>query len=316
MKSIYPRKNASVALFGKSVGVRKFFGIVPAVALFALAVPAAHGMTTVWAEGVSESDGWVDYNKDGNNDSQLCWAASSADIIDWWQKKASVAGVSIPTGTPTGSNIFPAFKETFGNVALGTNVGWEWYFSGYSSASKTYSGGAYWKDYVDSLNIPANGSLPGYIGFGQAYDVNEGDSNYANLVSTLTTKLEEGAGISLVIVPSNESSGHAVTLWGMEVDDGKLNKIYITDSDDGATKLAAYNVSFQTETVESGDGKETPITTWERTKIYLTNYYGGSYYISSWSSLSIAVPEPSAFGLFAGLVAIALAVAPRRRSRR
>lgn len=308
-------KKDKVGLFSEKTALaRKFFVGASAIALFALSGQEAQATTTIWMDGVSESSGWVDYNKSWDNDNLLCWAASSSNIIEWWQNKASAAGISIPAGTPT-SDIFSVFKSTFGDQAIGTDVGWEWYFTGYSGSTTSYSGGEYWKNYVDSLNLPANGSLPGYIDHGWAYNIYSTDTYYDTLVSTLTTKFEEGAGLSLVIVSSTDT-GHAVTLWGMEVDDGKLSKVYITDSDDSKSGLIAYDVNFQTETATEGDGKDTSITTWERTKIYLTNYYGGSYYISSWSSLSIAVPEPSAFGLLAGVGALALAVSRRRRSRK
>lgn len=43
----------------------------------------------VWAPGVSQSGGWVDYNKSVINngpmaDTAMCWAASSSNIIKWW----------------------------------------------------------------------------------------------------------------------------------------------------------------------------------------------------------------------------------------
>ena len=44
------------------------------------------GKTIVFAEGVSLTDGWYDVNKLTKNgdDIQMCWAASSANIIQWW----------------------------------------------------------------------------------------------------------------------------------------------------------------------------------------------------------------------------------------
>ena len=42
-----------------------------------------------WTEGVSETGGWYDANKidnsDGDADDNMCYAASAANVIAWWQ---------------------------------------------------------------------------------------------------------------------------------------------------------------------------------------------------------------------------------------
>lgn len=51
----------------------------------------AHAATAqAWAPGVSASSGWYDYNKAVINDgamadTAMCWAASSSNLISWWQ---------------------------------------------------------------------------------------------------------------------------------------------------------------------------------------------------------------------------------------
>ena len=45
--------------------------------------------TVIWAEGVSTAGGWYDVDKswDGT-DSMLCYAASAANLIAWWQQRS------------------------------------------------------------------------------------------------------------------------------------------------------------------------------------------------------------------------------------
>ena len=49
----------------------------------------ATGTGTVWANGVSETEGWYDANKNnnanGDADDNMCFAASAANLIAWWQ---------------------------------------------------------------------------------------------------------------------------------------------------------------------------------------------------------------------------------------
>ncbi|MBQ5665434.1 MAG: hypothetical protein IIV41_06155, partial [Akkermansia sp.] len=56
---------------------------------------------TLWVPGVNVKSGWIDYEKNeqkGDGDDYLCWAASAANIIDYWQRQYTV-----PAGTPTGA---------------------------------------------------------------------------------------------------------------------------------------------------------------------------------------------------------------------
>ena len=69
--------------------------------------------TTVWAKGVSAEGGWYDVNKQGPNDDNdgdknMCYAASAANLITWWQDSLTV----VPTGTPTDAeSVWTAYKN-------------------------------------------------------------------------------------------------------------------------------------------------------------------------------------------------------------
>lgn len=141
----------------------------------------ATGKTIVFAEGVTTASGWYDVNKVGagdNGDINMCWSASCANIIQWWQDRYVAAGNTLPEKAVTGpgaeglySN--PNYKYQLalmdlfhsewdnsvgGNVAMGI----EWYFNGrnieqYASAGSVavpYSEGGYFKDIWESQILP------------------------------------------------------------------------------------------------------------------------------------------------------------------
>ncbi len=56
----------------------------------------------VWVNGVDESGGWHDANKvngyDGEADDNMCYAASAANLIAWWQENSNLTS-SAPKGS-------------------------------------------------------------------------------------------------------------------------------------------------------------------------------------------------------------------------
>ena len=53
---------------------------------------------TVWADGVSESGGWYDVNKNspwnGDVDDLMCYAACAANLIAWWQQRSHLVSTA------------------------------------------------------------------------------------------------------------------------------------------------------------------------------------------------------------------------------
>ena len=45
----------------------------------------------IWVDGVTETSGWYDANKSGpdepDGDNDLCFAASAANLVAWWQER-------------------------------------------------------------------------------------------------------------------------------------------------------------------------------------------------------------------------------------
>ena len=60
------------------------------------------GKTIVFAEGVTLTSGWYDVNKKAqgdNGDINMCWAATSANMIQWFQDRYKAAGKTLPAGS-------------------------------------------------------------------------------------------------------------------------------------------------------------------------------------------------------------------------
>lgn len=314
---------------------RRFFVVPAALAACAL-VPAQLHAETVWAKGVSESSGWVDVNKSGDiysgPDSLMCWAASASSVIAWWQAQADMS--KSKTGTPaTASEIYSAFTNSFKNAGKGAEVAWKWYFGGCNLVSYNYdndfnisnpkTSGRYWEDYVKTVaDWPsADSDTPSWIQLGWLSDVSRDSLHADSAAEVLSGLLKQGAGISLLISYSDYNSGHAVTLWGMEYEGTEkgyeISKIYITDSDDYTLGLITKEVKYKTETISVAEDKDVPAYTWEKTTLLVDGVEG--VVLSAFDALLLAppssssVPEPSAFGLLAGTLALALVATRRRR---
>ena len=86
-------------------------GLTVGVATAADAVyDAATGTGTVWANGVSELGGWYDVNKssleDGHREANMCYAASAANLIAWWQNGEYGVSSEAPTDIDDIWNVF------------------------------------------------------------------------------------------------------------------------------------------------------------------------------------------------------------------
>ena len=69
---------------------------------------ASTGKTIVFADGVTLTSGWYDVNKKGagdNGDINMCWAATSANMIQWFQDHYKAAGKTLPAGATDGPGV-------------------------------------------------------------------------------------------------------------------------------------------------------------------------------------------------------------------
>lgn len=223
--------------------------------------PDPSNLVILFAEGVSRTSGWYDVNKkaQGNNgDINMCWAATSSNMIQWWQDRYVAAGNTLPSGATTGvgttsyTNYGPYELElmnmflTEWNNDKGCHAveAIPWYFEGVnygesaSAGSQAYplTAGGYWKDiwsgiypnlyheYNYMLNWYHNlytGSFLAWTGWDEA--CSESGPKYgtdAHLAFSNRVIEFLQRGISELTISLNSSGGlsHATTLWGCEYD--------------------------------------------------------------------------------------------------
>lgn len=262
---------------------------------------------SVWSYGVSESGGWKDYNKSWDGDSNMCWAASSSNIIDWWQENSAYARYAV-SGTPSGSGVWNTFSSSFTNYGGNQYYAYYWYFFGvYAPYEYNYSGS--WSMPTDTSNI--GGGY--YTGAGlnetalivDAYDYfdDQCDSYYSCFSSYIVNSLKSGCALSLSIsnlggtVYDGNTMAHGMTMWGCDYTtdaDGNIaiEKLYITDSDDydyGLKTVSCYGLAAAEGEVEQF--------------CFSSDYYNtatqaayGDFYIKEIRGLNLieaSVPEPS-----------------------
>ena len=219
------------------------------------------GNTIVFAEGVTISSGWYDVNKKGagdNGDINMCWAAASANMIQWWQDRYVAAGNTLPStavngpGTKIYGSFSPyelALREVYHdewNINTGGlhEVAIPWYFEGklyggeYASAgSQAYplSDGGYWKSVWSSIEPQlyrgySHDIFPSqypnmytycynnYYHWGNGSSL-EGKERLAYFSNLVVESFERGIASLTISLSSNIASlHHSVTLWGYEID--------------------------------------------------------------------------------------------------
>lgn len=181
-----------------------------------------------WVYGVSSNAGWYDNNKNGNGDSNLCWAASAANVINWWQSYSNYPSTTAPTGT----QVWDTFKDNFADKMGNPVQALDWFYVGDWFNDISYKDNAYSQGcYYDGLSI----DLKWY---------QTGDDNpilkESLMTQTILSYMGQNRGISLAL--TNDATigsklAHAITLWGIDynVDENgvySINKLYVTDSDD------------------------------------------------------------------------------------
>ena len=138
------------------------------------------GKSIVFAEGVTLSSGWYDVNKKGqgdNGDMNMCWAATSSNMIQWFQDRYKAAGKTLPAGATDGPGVtsytnygpyelelMNVFHSEWDNSRGGhMQEAIPWYFEGklnggeYASAGSQAvpkTAGGYWKSIWDSEVYP------------------------------------------------------------------------------------------------------------------------------------------------------------------
>ena len=311
----------------------------------------------IWVDGVSESGGWYDANKTeaSTMDDNLCYGASAANLITWWQSKYQV-----PAGTPnTIDAVWNMYVDscTDGSKGGDTAMAMQWWLTGVGSlnvgespaseaADKTlyrytliyqiwdsnsqqykivegdfplarhdgyymtqYSVPLYSDEYFDYESrqwVEAGNGIYNFLGGGLDSDVT---------LAKISDAVTSGKGVSLSI-KGNSTSGHAITLWGVESETvgGEISKLWITDSDDAQYSWLDLDGLFAVD-VEERNGKlyiSTPDSVWyaENSNTYIDGMYTIDPSVSLLWGMQL-IPEPGTATL--SLLALAGLAVRRRR---
>ena len=294
---------------------------------------ASAGFTgTVWAQGVSKEGGWYDAQKNdpynGDSDDYMCYAACAANQIAWWQ--SSEYGKNLSSSAPKDINdIWQTYVNSnqlwndggdpasalnwwiSGVYAPTTEAEWERYYAEKFKEELPLTLGVTNGYYFDQYGLTSH-NLSDFI-----FDVCfYGWSKDSGAVVDFKELFESGACIALTICFPEANLGHAITLWGVEYEDGELTKLWLTDSDDyWATTPYLYSA-----TVATGEDGKIYITGTEHDKYMMSgSYFGEGTYIDSVHALMAPssanwqlVPEPST----ATLSILALVALTSRRRRK
>ena len=272
------------------------------------------GKSIVFAEGVTLTSGWYDVNKKGtgeNGDINMCWAAASSNMIEWFQDRYVAAGNQLPTtalsgpGTKSYDSYGPyelALMEIYHadwDNSRGGNVEYAipWYFEGtlydgqyMSNTATPKSSGGYWKSvwssvepyiyrgyksdlFPDQFPKMYTHCYNNYYLWGQGSSL-QGKERMKYVSNLIVECFERGmASLTVSLSSTLSSNHHAVTLWGYEIDNatGLFTRVWITDSDD--MEREPKTPLLNEYTVSIGDGNSHPKFTGD-------TRYGALYLVS------------------------------------
>lgn len=205
--------------------------------LFCALLSSAEGVT-YWVKGVSPTAGWQDANKTLENDRSLCWAATSANMLAWWQERnpEATAASAAPRGLGA---IWESLRNGFEDGGGETYNTLVWWFKGGelpSAMHRTPSGmllGGYHAEALAGTAFPASDIIREEPRSGMS----------ARLKELLAQGYAVGIGIrridkELHLLPH----WHMLSLWGIEYDEERqcVTRVYLTDSDDVAGEWPRY----------------------------------------------------------------------------
>ncbi len=209
----------------------------------------------VWVKGIewdgtnwSSAQGWTDATKNWQTDGGLCWAATCSNLVTWWQNQQTAG--SLPDDVPTDiDEIWNIYRDAFENRGGFIEQGVDWWFTGdqgemeignylYPRSEGSLEGvGGYYYDELKGHIVPA----------ADLFNLKpESYGSIASFSSALVSYMRDGYGVGLSWISRGAGGGnvgHAVTVWGVELNaQNEICKLFITDSDDGNTRLTAVAV--------------------------------------------------------------------------
>ena len=319
-------------------------------------VPLAASATEYWVPGVTlENHAWKDVDKEMTEDdwdqeiftgdSVLCWAAAASNVVAWWQDYNADHLVNHKEGIPQGEQaLFNAINDAFINTGADGYLGLSWFMDGATdmlnepwyvdeeSGAVTTLG--------DIILAPGRTEEGGYYN-GIVQDITSTMSYESQLIrdeetgmkiegvltlTEFTQKIVDAVSTGGVVLGLSADYGdHAITLWGVDVDDDthQITRMWVTDSDDKNSAVFKTDLDLIelicTPTSKHRDLGYGQFLDYDAYSIVAKDglWYTGDQneYIDSFSWLSATVqwtvPEPATGTL--GLVALAALAARRRR---
>ena len=252
--------------------MKKTRSILLALSLILAVSAGSASASTIYLSGISSTTYYdAEKTRAQDDDDQMCWAAVAANMLSWSGWGEPYSGSE--------DEIFTYFQNHWTNKGGNMHYGIEWWFDG----TNNYQGDTNFSTW-SQVKEPGGGFLTGYT-FDDYYKFSSNDDS---ALQTIYDYITTGYVVGLSLTKSN-ASGHAITCWGVELDEqSNITGIWVTDSDDYAKQLALYSVLYS-----NSDNR-----------YYLQSYHGSnSYAITEVQGLLAAVPLPGAI-LFpaAGLI--------------
>ncbi|WP_290541370.1 IdeS/Mac family cysteine endopeptidase [Alistipes sp.] len=213
------------------------------------------------------SYGWYDCNKRypnggaGNNDSNLCWAASCSNMLYWWldQNKHYIDRYGKYAGPTEYVNsldceIFELYKKNFPNTGNDVSAALSWFLTGkYGMTEK--EGAGFFREVFGPIHVARITRF-----------------SERSFPDELKKAFSEKSVLECTIKYPNQQLVHAISLWGADFDaSGDVSAIYITENND--RDLAEQN--------EYEDYKGRKITQAGMIRKRVQKKADGSYYMES-----------------------------------
>ncbi len=174
-------------------------------------------------------------------DDNLCWAASTADMLEYsgWAKKAAEVNPEVSDKFLNEDTIFDLFVSNFNDNGGNQYYGLQWFFNGYYAVQKAT--GQNWST-VNNYG-ESGGFLKDYAYSGVTSAVNV--EKHEDILETLSALKDGNAvGVSVSWMKNGAGNGgHAITMWGYIYDKTEpsdsfdyMKALIVTDSDSDRTQ--------------------------------------------------------------------------------
>ena len=238
-----------------------------ATLLGALNATAPANATEHWAKGVTfdkttkmATGAYTSYkhNAVSGDDSELCWAASAANLIAWWQDRTEENGaIIIPNGTPRGYAVWETVRTLWDNRG-GWAPGAIQYWMHGNTISCGYgaltSAGYAFTGYYNRISGAE-------FGIGNYHDYSDFEPDGA-LISTYSIPSHDFAGASKWLADGFDkgdvfafaTDAHVMTVYGVNYNEstGKVSDFYWTDNNNTSAPVYPQNRLIAGEAWDNG----------------------------------------------------------------